>query len=360
MEIANCKNETDIREVIVRPFLEKLGYKLGTPNNIITEKRLRYNKNQLGRRSNRDPIIEGVVDYICEVVSFGRFVVEVKAPNEKIDEQVLAQTYSYAIHYEVAALYYLITNGTEFKVYKTAIKNMPILEWSIKNLSELFADDIMVKVSNILSPKSIRNLINPIESDKGKPLGKGLTSCVEIISGNIKYVENKSNHTFLKADILNGKTNRILGGICERNNKGQIIANIEIDSIYPNLKELNELLGFTNLSFISNEEYISSNPNVPTIFQNFIKSELHVGTPYKNYNPLKEDLILPFGAIIKTYTNAFISYDNDRIVGGIELQYQYLITDYSNEIKNLPSIPNIGEIIEIYSFAEFDMRIKLI
>src|ERR1039458_2214520 len=77
----NTMNETDVRETIVRPLIERLGYRHGTDANIITEKTLRYEKAFLGRKNpKKDPPLVGRADYICEVVSFGRWVVIDTAP----------------------------------------------------------------------------------------------------------------------------------------------------------------------------------------------------------------------------------------------------------------------------------------
>lgn len=49
-------NETDVREIIVRPLIESLGYRHGTDATILTEKSLRYERNFLGRKNPRkDP-----------------------------------------------------------------------------------------------------------------------------------------------------------------------------------------------------------------------------------------------------------------------------------------------------------------
>ena len=73
-------NETDVREMIVRPLIERLGYKHGTDADIRTERTLRYGKAFLGRKSpNKDPDLVGRADYILDVISFGRWVVEVKS-----------------------------------------------------------------------------------------------------------------------------------------------------------------------------------------------------------------------------------------------------------------------------------------
>jgi hypothetical protein len=46
-------NETDVREIIVRPLLERLGYRHGTDATIRTEQTLTYARCFLGRSADR-------------------------------------------------------------------------------------------------------------------------------------------------------------------------------------------------------------------------------------------------------------------------------------------------------------------
>jgi hypothetical protein len=103
-------NETDVRETIVRPLIERLGYLHGTDANIITEKTLRYEKAFLGRKNpKKDPLLVGRVDYICEIVSFGRWMVEVKGPAEAISQDAVEQAHTYASHPELMNISKLVT-----------------------------------------------------------------------------------------------------------------------------------------------------------------------------------------------------------------------------------------------------------
>lgn len=66
-------NETDVREVLVRPLLERLGYRHGTQAPIRTEVPLRYDKAFLGRKKpSKDPPLRGKADYVCDAVPYGR------------------------------------------------------------------------------------------------------------------------------------------------------------------------------------------------------------------------------------------------------------------------------------------------
>lgn len=50
-------NETDVREIIVRPLLHRLGYEHGTVANIRTEVPLRYDRAFLGRKQPKRDLL---------------------------------------------------------------------------------------------------------------------------------------------------------------------------------------------------------------------------------------------------------------------------------------------------------------
>ena len=82
-------NETDVREAIVRPLLNALGYRHGTKANIRTELTLRYDQSFLGRKApGKDPKLQGRADYVCEVIPYGRWIVEVKSPANDLTQAV--------------------------------------------------------------------------------------------------------------------------------------------------------------------------------------------------------------------------------------------------------------------------------
>src|ERR1017187_7751203 len=137
-------NETDVREIIVRPLLALLGYRHGTDATIRTEQTLRYANAFLGRKNpKKDPALIGRADYICDVISFGRWVVEVKSPSEDLSRDVVEQAHTYAAHPEIAASFFLVTNGRTFKLYETAKLDKAALEWAFEN-----ADDNLLRLFN--------------------------------------------------------------------------------------------------------------------------------------------------------------------------------------------------------------------
>jgi hypothetical protein len=123
-------NETDVRENVIKPFLlNRLGYTFEGPARVRTEIPLRYSKIYLGRKKASDPDLRGKSDYICEVVSYGRWVIEAKAGGETLTRDDAEQAHTYAAHPEVAAFYYLVTNGRDYRLY-TNRPETPTMEWT--------------------------------------------------------------------------------------------------------------------------------------------------------------------------------------------------------------------------------------
>ena len=105
-------NETDIREEIVTPLLRHLGYRSGTHHNVIREQLLSYPKSFLGRKKNTDPILRGRADYICEAHNKIRWVIEAKSPDAPLDQDAQEQSWTYANHPEIRAVYFCLTNSS--------------------------------------------------------------------------------------------------------------------------------------------------------------------------------------------------------------------------------------------------------
>ncbi|MGA2888777.1 MAG: hypothetical protein ABSE51_12060 [Terracidiphilus sp.] len=217
-------NETDVREMIVRPLIESLGYRHGTEANIRTEVVLRYGKAFLGRKNpKRDPDLVGRADYICEVISFGRWVVDVKSPAESLTQEVSEQAHTYAAHPEIAASHFLVTNGREFKLFQTSRLETSMLAWSFQD-----ADDNLLRVFNVLSPAAVRARAKASLLDTGKPLGKGLASRLKVIGGEIQLEDHVGDNPILHASPIEGPRLPLVGGYVCRTNDKRILGHIEI------------------------------------------------------------------------------------------------------------------------------------
>lgn len=247
-------NETDVRETIVRPLLERLGYRHGTEANIRTEMTLRYDRAFLGRKNaKKDPPLVGRADYICELISFSKWVVEVKAPGEEIDRDAIEQAHTYAAHPEIAASHFIVTNGRQFHLYQTSRLSDPVLRWNFEEQEEKF-----LLIFNIVGPEAMRKRALLGVSDPGKPLGQGVASRAAITGGEITYNYNATKNPLLPLETLSGMQLAITGGSVMRIQDGRIKAHIYIASAAPMYKELNEILGVRDgYEFYSSSEYIS-------------------------------------------------------------------------------------------------------
>jgi hypothetical protein len=309
-------NETDVREIIVRPLLELLGYGHGTDATIRTEQTLRYSNTFLGRKNpKKDPALVGRADYICDVISFGRWVVEVKSPSE--DRDVVEQAHTYAAHPEIAASFFLVTNGRMFKLYETAKLEKAALEWAFDD-----ADDNLLRLLNILSPAAFRKRAKITLVDPGKPLGTGLPSRLRIVGGEITYDDHSSSHPLLRVDSISGLRLPVTGGRVLRTEDKRIVAHIVVAKVAPLMHELNEAMGISDGSdFFSATEYLSTDPEHPTIFQNLVTTNTPAGTLLNI--PGLGKIPMPFAVSCAAFTEAVGFAIDDKFVGTMKLSYDY-------------------------------------
>jgi len=268
-------NETDVRENIVSPLLKEMRYRHSTANDIITEQTLRYPKSYIGRKKKQDPEIRGKADYILEVDRRIRWVIEVKAPGVVIGPDDIDQAFSYAFHPEVRALYFVVTNGREFRVYQTLEgPNLPpVLLLEYKTLKENFHS-----LNNLLSPESLKRDYPDFVLDTGKPLASGFRSFAKIEFGKINYTQNSFGYA-----PLNGMNIFVSEGSLERLEDGGLVAYLKTQSPFQQMQELNKILGMEAFEIISADEKISETPSKPTVFSCDINYVIPRGTPLFNF-----------------------------------------------------------------------------
>lgn len=291
----NNLNETDIREEIIAPLLRHLGYRSGTDNNVIREQSLSYPKSYLGRKKNTDPILRGRADYICEAHAQVRWVIEAKSPDANLDRDAEEQSWSYANHPEIRAVYFCLSNGREFKIFQT--NRGPEAEAIFQcNYEEL--ESSLATIKNILSPDSI--LRDHIEHviDKGVPIGPGLRSIVRITNGSIIYKNNTLNF-----QPLIGLTMSITEGSIERNEFGKLEAYIETEVPFQALQRLNEKLGLHFMHLFSDSNSVSVDIGKPTVFTSSTNHILPQGEKALNLATWQE-VPLPMNIQVQTQTTA--------------------------------------------------------
>lgn len=136
--------EDSVREVIVLPILQQLGY---SNQDIIRSKTLQHPFLKIG--SKKRPI-NLVPDYILKVRNNYAWVLDAKAPNERVtDSDNVEQVYSYATHPEIRSTYFALCNGKEFVLFRRELTDIPILHFTIKEI-EYYWD----RLQKYLSPNS--------------------------------------------------------------------------------------------------------------------------------------------------------------------------------------------------------------
>lgn len=128
-------NEQDVREDIIAPLLNLLGYSTFDKDNLIVrEPKLEHPFTQFGTKSIKNKIIP---DYLIKVNGKNAFIIEAKSPSENIkSEKIIAQAYSYAINREVQVNRYVLCNGKELNIFEVN-KAEPILSFQFANATEL-------------------------------------------------------------------------------------------------------------------------------------------------------------------------------------------------------------------------------
>lgn len=328
--------ETDVREVIVRPLIESLGYKYGTNANIRTEVPLRYSRVILGRKNEkRDPPVAGKADYVCDAVSYGRWVVEVKSPRQPLTQDDVEQAQSYCAHAEIAAVYFILSNGREFRLYATSNLAAPLLAWKFED-----TETQRMTLLNILSYDAIKKLSAILKPDVSKPLGKGLKSSAQIVGGQVKYGPHHSTHPLLAIDSMNGLVGSVTGVGVDRSEDGRLHAHVSVLSPYQQMAALNKLAGIDDFHFYSSDEYVSDDIAAPTIFQNITKAQLPPGIRGKLV-PYLPEFVMPVGFSVTAFSDAAGYVENgDTFKGVAFLTYDYTL------VRGPPSgIPELDALI---------------
>lgn len=345
-------NETDVREAIVRPFIHALGYAYGTPNHIRTELPLRYDKAFLGRKNaSKDPALRGRADYICEVISHGRWVIEVKAPDQDLTLDDAQQAHTYAAHPEVAAFYYLLTNGREFRLYRMSRPDEPELSWKLTETNDRFP-----VIRNILGPAAIkqRALIDVI--DVRKPLAPGLKSSARIVGGHLTYSEHFSKNPQIAAGLKQfaGMRATITGKDVVRTEWGLLRAQVEILRGNALLDQLNQLASMESFVFESADEYVSTEPTKPSIFQNITGGSLDAGTTFQGI-PFVPSFALPFPIEMLTYTEAVGFLDGERFRGTFMVSYDFRVPNIAVLSGQLKQLATIFQSANLGTAGEFEL-----
>lgn len=138
--------EDSVREVIILPILKELGYQ---QSDIVRSKTLEHPFLTTGSKK-RQPI-KLIPDYVLKVANNFAWVLDAKAPNEKITHSDnVEQVYSYAIHPEIRSNYFALCNGIAFSLYRKETSE-PVLYFTLDDIEHQWD-----KLLQLLSPDSFQ------------------------------------------------------------------------------------------------------------------------------------------------------------------------------------------------------------
>jgi DNA modification methylase len=139
-------NETDVREDFILPLLKALGYSNTDKNRIERNINLQILALIVGTKTKG---FEGYQpDYVLSVRGVRKWVIDAKGPKESVlDKKHISQAYSYSIHKEINVPFFVLCNGEDFAVFRTADQTYaPVvvfkryeLDYRWKELYEMFS-----------------------------------------------------------------------------------------------------------------------------------------------------------------------------------------------------------------------------
>ncbi|MCW2370508.1 type I restriction enzyme HsdR N-terminal domain-containing protein [Sphingobium sp. B11D3D] len=288
-------NEAEVRFYIVDPILRELGYPDTGNVYLNLEEKLEYPYIHIGRRSKKDQPL-GYPDYRAGIKGArGSFIVEAKAGSVQISLRDIEQAHSYAAHAQVGANYFVLCNGIAISVYETLSGPGfgPISFIPIEEINERFHE-----LENILSPERLRNNCR-IEYDKKLRICEGLGSKAAIRSGRYfmasyeyRVLMNGQDCTDLIRQAVPSfslmdqqlelmKTAfelRVSGGYAERGLDGRILAHANFSGATVHNDQAMAIIGINEVTFTTADEFISIDPNSPTIFESLKDFSVSQGT----------------------------------------------------------------------------------
>lgn len=304
-------NESDVSGEIVRPFCHAMGYRPGHPaGNLRSEVHLEYDCAFLGRKKGTDPKLRGRPDFVCEVVSYGRWVIEAKAPDIELTLEQSQQAYTYAAHPGIAAEFYILANGREFRLYRIGNPDKPVEIWKTEETPAK-----LMALQNVLGPPAVKKRA-AVVVDLADPLAPGMPSTVSIMGGEISFESNVSN--LPSYPDLNGVRNAVIGRKISRTSEGVIEAEIDWRSSFAQMDGINSLMGLNPATVRCSTAYISVDKNAPSLFQGIVHAHVPKGMkiPQSPFSPGGVSLV---DVEADTFVEAVGFIDGHRFVGTVSL-----------------------------------------
>ena len=310
--------KSDVAGELVRPLCRALGYTQGSETaNLRSQISLQYDRAFLGHKdSKRDPVLRGRPDFVCEVVSYARWVVEAKKPSIELTLEDSQQAHTYATHPEIAAEFYLLTNGREFRLYRVGRPQVHVMQW-LKDET----DDMLPILENLLGPDAMKKRAD-VKVDLGKPLARGIGSRVKIVGGEVLNISNVA--TIPLTANLDGIRHAVVGDEVTRRDDGLITATVAVKSAFADVDAISKALGLYPLTFNTADEYISNDIEHPTLMQNVAKIQLHRGDSIPT-TLISPGGVLPCDVSATCYTEALGFVSDNTFKGSFVVDYDMVL-----------------------------------
>ena len=161
-------------------------------------------------------------------------------------------------------------------------------------------------------------------------------------------------------ETIEGLQLPVVGGKVERLEDGRIHAYVEIGKAAAMFRELTEMMGAADdYDFYSADEYISTDPASPTIFQNLYENSTLPGARVRV--PGMGEVAMPFGFGLKAYTQAVGYVEAGVFQGTMRLDYELTVTGLNPMLRPLLEAQLGGRIPERSSFSgvgSFEVRLS--
>lgn len=174
--------EDSVREVIIVPILERLGYKPSGPNRVVRSKSLTHPFIYGGTKKVPITLIP---DYTLISDDATVLILDAKRPSEDaLSRANVQQAYSYAIHPEIKCQHFALCNGKALLVFDVD-KNEPLLELQFSEIESKWDE-----IERHISPKYLRHpMLRQFAPDFGCALARlGFTE-----GGNVSLLPAQLN-----------------------------------------------------------------------------------------------------------------------------------------------------------------------
>ncbi|WP_420010468.1 hypothetical protein [Tateyamaria sp.] len=289
-------NEAEVRFHFIDPLIRKLGYPGDEEVFFKLEEKLEYPYFHIGHKSAKKDQPLGFPDYRAGLKGRrGSFIVEAKSQKAGLTLADVEQAHSYAAHAQVGANYFVLCDGVRLAVYETLSgpTHSPLVEMPVEDIEDKYHE-----IENILSPSRLAENCH-VEYDTGQKLCDGLGSAVKIRAGiydmqawDYRILVGGNDVTeMLKATVpevaqidkdmammQEDFELRVGDGIAERDQQGRIQAQVSFVGVTKNNAEVMRLLGIKSMKFATDADFVSVDPNEPTVFESTAEFSVERGT----------------------------------------------------------------------------------